>query len=224
MKDLLANLTPELAAIAVTSLVTLLLGYKSQLDGWSSQNPRIAGLLKIARSVSFDVFMLRQGLTLVVAGRLPKDLTEPSKPKDPPDSGDLTGTRISIKPKIGSNPPGAAMVGWACLMAILLCSGCAGSLEAARSSGASARSSGAVGAASQDRCAALDDKHRLWGGLAKGFALAAGGTGLSTIPVDDRDARIALAAGAVVAGIGAATSTYLSESAAESYARDCSAR
>ena len=55
--------------------------------------------------------------------------------------------------------------------------GCAGSFEEARDPGV------ALGAPPQsERCGELDDRHQMFGGLAKGSAVLGGGAGLATIP------------------------------------------
>jgi hypothetical protein len=58
--------------------------------------------------------------------------------------------------------------------------------------------------------------------VAKGAAVLAGASGLSTLPVEDPEARAALAAGAITAGAAAAAAVAMSEGAAKSWARDCS--
>lgn len=73
-----------------------------------------------------------------------------------------------------------------------------------------------------DRCATLDDRRVFWGGVAKGSAVAAGMSGLSTLPLEDDGARIAVAVGGVTAAVVAASSVYVAESSGASWARECS--
>ena len=97
-----------------------------------------------------------------------------------------------------------------------LATGCAGSFE-------ESRGSFKLTAAPRDAelCQDLDSAHRTYGAIGKTTAFLAGASGFATIPVESHDADVALAAGAVVAGAAAAGAVYLSESAAESWAREC---
>jgi len=63
----------------------------------------------------------------------------------------------------------------------------------------------------------------LWGGVAKGASIVAGGEGLMMLPLGDADkgVRIAVAGTAVLAGALAATSVFIAEGAATSYGREC---
>jgi hypothetical protein len=109
------------------------------------------------------------------------------------------------------------------LLLSVLVVGCAGSFEEARLAGLRARSPDkSVAVAPSERCQSLDNQHRTWGGVAKVSAVLAGAQGLSAIPVDDKTARIGLAAGTAVTAAAAAGAEYLSEGAAESWARECS--
>lgn len=83
----------KVAAYAVASfLLSLLIARRSQVDAWAESNPRIAGAMKILRGTGIDPWLIAQGLTLVVAGRLPKWLRPPAPestgdrptPTDPP--------------------------------------------------------------------------------------------------------------------------------------------
>lgn len=103
------------------------------------------------------------------------------------------------------------------LILALALTGCAGSFEVAR---APKR----VGAAQppSERCIELDDRHAFWGGSSKFSAALAGASGLSTIPIEDERARIGLAAGSAVAAAIAVGADFISDSAGESWARECS--
>lgn len=76
--------------------------------------------------------------------------------------------------------------------------------------------------ASEERCNALDDNRRFWGGLAKGSAFLAGGGGIAAIAVQDDDLKTVQAAGVIVTAGLAIVSTFLSESNGDSWVRECS--
>jgi hypothetical protein len=46
-------------------------GRRSQIDAWCEARPKIAGVMKLLRAVLPDPWLLVQGLTLLVKGRLP---------------------------------------------------------------------------------------------------------------------------------------------------------
>jgi hypothetical protein len=46
-------------------------GRRSQIDAWCEARPKIAGVMKLLRAVFPDPWLLVQGLTLLVKGRLP---------------------------------------------------------------------------------------------------------------------------------------------------------
>lgn len=109
-----------------------------------------------------------------------------------------------------------------CLGAIaasVACHGCAGSLESARVAPMAMR---VTPAEQVQRCQDLDREHMVWDGIGKVAALVAGGSGLSTIPVNDDSARIGLVAGAVAASALSVYATTISTGAAEAWARECS--
>lgn len=111
------------------------------------------------------------------------------------------------------------------LIAIVL-TGCAGSLEEARSAGIAKRESGAAAAvtASPERCDALDSRRSWYSAAVKGFAFAAGGQGLASIATDDKELRIGLAVGTVVMGAGAALFGQLEGTTDERWAEECATR
>lgn len=96
--------------------------------------------------------------------------------------------------------------------------GCAGSFE-------KARAPKRVGAAPPPsaRCIDLDDRHAFWGGSSKFSAALSGASGLSAIPIEDENARIGLAVGGAVFAAVAVGAGFVSESASESWARECAA-
>ncbi len=67
-----------IAIVAAWLLIHLALSHKTQIDSWCEANPRVAGTLKILRGVGIDPWLVLQGVSLLVQGRLPKYL----KPKD----------------------------------------------------------------------------------------------------------------------------------------------
>lgn len=111
------------------------------------------------------------------------------------------------------------------LILAVLSIGCTGSLPEARSAGVQARTAGASQKAATpvtaERCATLDDRRQLWGSAAKGLAILSGASGIATIPVNNDNAETALAAASLGLGALAATAVALSESAGESWVRDC---
>lgn len=97
--------------------------------------------------------------------------------------------------------------------------GCAGSFE--ENSGI-VRVGGSPDVAS--RCAELDDRHAIAGGIGKGAAVGAGAAGLATIPAKDKpDLQTGLAIGSVGLGVVSAGALFISDAASTSWARECSA-
>ena len=112
---------------------------------------------------------------------------------------------------------------------IVLLSGCTVPLEKARTAGIEERkelgSAAPSAAESSDYCRRLDSSRTTWGAIAKGSALVAGGSGVSTIPLDDsREGQIALASTAATAAVVGGVAYYIAEKKGETWARDCSAR
>ncbi len=115
---------------------------------------------------------------------------------------------------LGSKPIGLTAL-------LLVVSGCAGSLPEAHAVGMKERAKIGASPMPSEYCSGLDSAHRTWGGIGKVSALLAGGSGVATIPTDDKDVRTGLAIGAAAAAAIAAGSIYFSEDAASSWARDC---
>lgn len=106
----------------------------------------------------------------------------------------------------------------AALLLALALPGCAGSFEEAR--GPHVRMG--VSPELVARCQTLDDRKTFWGGGAKFGAALSGASGLAAIPVENKDARLALAlSSATMAGVAVAAG-YVSDSASTSWARECS--
>jgi hypothetical protein len=109
-------------------------------------------------------------------------------------------------------------------MSLATAAGCAGSFEEARATTPTKRMgvplNGVVGI-DRAECVSLDSSHRIWGGLAKGAAVAAAGLGALEVPDLGKDARIGIGATAIGMGAIAAASVFISEDAAASWARDC---
>jgi hypothetical protein len=146
--------------------------------------------------------------------------------RDATDKDDVKSTTLHVTVPSKANYPtqvGSQIKLLACSLLLVLVGGCAGSFEEARLAGLQAHSpTKAVAVAPSERCQSLDNQHRTWGGVAKVSAVMAGAQGLSAIPVEDKRARIGLAAGTAVTAAAAAGAEYLSEGAAESWARECS--
>lgn len=168
-----------------TGLVNLL-AHRSQVNAWCEVRPKLAGLFKLTRSLGFDPWLLIQGATLWVKGRLPERL------------------RYALP----------------VFLVAFLFGGCTMGFEEARVS--SLRSTSPRGDVLSQRCHRLDDRRQLWGGVAKGAAVVAGGAGIATIPAEGRGARIGLAAGGVGAAAVAAGAVYVAELAGQSWAEECS--
>lgn len=112
---------------------------------------------------------------------------------------------------------------------LLLCapllSGCAASFEESRSAGLTERGMGySPSAEVEARCRALDDQRLVWGAIGKGTGVLSGGAGLSTIPVEDRDAQVALAASSAGLLAFSLVATYVADAKGEEWARECSQR
>lgn len=74
----------------VFGLVSLALSHRSQIDAWAEQNPRLAGLMKLLRSLGLDPWMFVQSVSLIVKGRLPVKVTAGSRSVRPPPLAGLT--------------------------------------------------------------------------------------------------------------------------------------
>jgi hypothetical protein len=114
---------------------------------------------------------------------------------------------------------------YAALLTLLLCS-CSASLESAKPP-RTPRPEPDEGVVETmidvpDRCPDLDDRRVIWGAVGKGATVLGGGAGLATIPVDDKNARIALATGTALMATVAAVAIYVQEGADESWVRECS--
>lgn len=96
--------------------------------------------------------------------------------------------------------------------------GCAGSFETAKSYKLPKDVSAQVDEA---RCRSLDDARLTWGAVAKGSAVLAGASGFTALPVEDEQAQIALAAGALTAGAVSIVSVYVAEQKGETWVREC---
>lgn len=123
------------------------------------------------------------------------------------------GRELPLPGLTGGKPPTSIML----VLLALLTFGCTGSFEAAR--GPSVKLGAAP--ALQERCEALDTKHRRASATAKAGAIVAGGTGVAAIPLDSREAQIALASTAVVGAIVAGSSLVIADKSSESWARQC---
>jgi hypothetical protein len=130
--------------------------------------------------------------------------------------------RLSDEPTEEPAPPTLRGSTAALVLLALLLSGCTASFEEARLAGLQSRSPGrAMAAPPSERCMALDDEHRWWGGVAQTTAVLASAQGISTWPIDGKNAETALAIGAGVTAAVAAGSAYLSAEAGEAWVREC---
>jgi hypothetical protein len=60
-----------IALACVYLALQFIYGRRSQIDAWCEARPKIAGVMKLLRAVFPDPWLLVQGLTLLVKGRLP---------------------------------------------------------------------------------------------------------------------------------------------------------
>lgn len=136
---------------------------------------------------------------------------------------------VAVMIAAGGQAGSAAKTAAVLLFLSLSAPACAGSLETARTSGQRDRKVGAMAApaGTPERCAELDDRHSLYGGVSATAAALAGVSGLSTIPLDDPDQRD-LRTGVAAAGVGmaalAAGALFVSQQAATSWGRECASR
>ena len=111
---------------------------------------------------------------------------------------------------------------------LTLLGGCAVPLEQARSTSLGARHLAAGETVSTEldlRCKKLDNQRTTWGAMGKGAAALAGGSGVSTIPLDGhRDAQIAMAATSAGLAAFSLTALYVEGKKEEAWARECAAR
>jgi hypothetical protein len=79
-----AHAWETLGLYLLLGLLTAAISRRSQIDAWAEAQPRLAGVLKLMRAVNLDYWMILQGLSLLIRGRLPNP---PKDPKDPPSAG-----------------------------------------------------------------------------------------------------------------------------------------
>jgi hypothetical protein len=68
----------------VAGVLSLVLSRRSQIDAYAEMHPRVAGIMKLLRSLGLDPWMLLQSLSLIVRGRLPEPPPVKSTRKLPP--------------------------------------------------------------------------------------------------------------------------------------------
>src|SRR5690606_40061012 len=66
-----ANAWSMVGLYVALGLISLLIANRSQIDEWAEKNPRVAGIQKLMRSLGIDPWMLLQGLSLLIRGKLP---------------------------------------------------------------------------------------------------------------------------------------------------------
>lgn len=190
----------------LTFLLNLVLGKKSQIDAWCETRPRISGLLKLTRGLGLDPWLALQGLSLVVAKKLPT-------------------AYAALAERLARVLAGAAVA--------LLLAGCAGSFEEARLAGIQSHhataSQGTTGAAATTAatrddatCQAIDRRHQLWGGVEYGGLALTGVSGIGTIPTTSDSGRVTLAIGTVLFATATAVAKYEDGLATDAWAQQCS--
>lgn len=113
-------------------------------------------------------------------------------------------------------------IGPAALLVLLVAvglSGCAPSLGSSLAARAPDRAAATPEQAR--RCRRLDRTESTLRWVSRGAAVLAGGTGLSTIPVDDPEAQAALAVSGAVAGVGAAAAEAVRSEVAADFLAEC---
>lgn len=106
-------------------------------------------------------------------------------------------------------------------LALLVTTGCAGSLEAARDSSLPRPHFGAAPVDPSPHCQGLDRDRANWSAVAAGAAILSGGSALSTIPDTGSESRLALGITGAVAAVLGAVALAESHAASEAWARDC---
>jgi hypothetical protein len=78
IKTILLQFLVEHAWYLVLGLIALITSRRSQIDAWAESHPRLAGTMKLVRSLGLDPWLLVQSLSLIVRGKLPapKDSTK----------------------------------------------------------------------------------------------------------------------------------------------------
>jgi hypothetical protein len=105
--------------LVLSGLVSGLLARRSQVDAWAESRPRLAGALKLLRSVGLDPWIFVQGVSLLFRGKFPDKLKAAqaeAKAKAEPKRND---TIKPPPPRPPSTPPLVAML---CLL-LLSCGG-----------------------------------------------------------------------------------------------------
>jgi hypothetical protein len=129
------------------------------------------------------------------------------------------GMRAPDAPATGATAAAKTTIASLLVLALMLIAvGCAPSLQASMAARAPANTSAAQPAASQQtRCRRLNRTESALRWTSRTAGVIAGGSGLSTIPIDDQDARAALAITAGVAGVTAAVTEALRAEAAADF-------
>lgn len=85
MENLLAYLSANPWALWLAAgALSLVLSRRSQIDSWAEAHPRVAGALKLLRSLGLDPWMLLQSISLIIRGRLPEPPATKPTSKLPP--------------------------------------------------------------------------------------------------------------------------------------------
>lgn len=203
-----------ITTIALWLLTTALLNlvaHRSQVDAWCLRRPKLAAALKVLRGIGLDPWLLIQGISLALRGRLPEGLRPeavevPVTVDAPAEPSTLRSTTLLSLVLLAALSP--------------LLSGCAGTFEEARLAGAP--SAGAqVATVDVGYCRQLDSSRTTWGAVAKGSAALAGASGIATIPTDSDRGRVALASATLAAGAVSVVAVYVSEAKGAAWVRDC---
>lgn len=97
-----AHAWETLGLYLLLGLLTAAISRRSQIDAWAEAQPRLAGVLKLMRAVNLDYWMILQGLSLLIRGRLPKPKDDSKKPPSG-GAGGLVGLALCL-PLIACQP------------------------------------------------------------------------------------------------------------------------
>lgn len=68
------QMAATLATWAIVTALANLAAHRSQVDDWCDGRPRLAAALKVLRGIGVDPWLIIQGVSLLLRGRLPDAL------------------------------------------------------------------------------------------------------------------------------------------------------
>ena len=179
----------------------------------------LLGALIVSISTGADVKLTVIGAVTALAAPLGHEVLKWASSKTPGPTY-LGGSW----PAAGSAPKPPSIGPAAIVLAVLLLTGCTGSLQGAKVQGQRMRAVGTLSTASVDRCESLDSQYRVSGFLAKTSALLATGATAAVASGQIEDDRVndgltysAIGTAALAGGL-----VVYQELTSESYVRECS--